>query len=285
MNADSIALILPDSGNIDRNGNKPNNKHNCLQWLAEALATMGYASLRYDKRGVGASSFHELDYQQMSFDDLLQDAKSWVEFIASRYSELRNVILVGQGEGALIATLVAQLPMVKKVIAISAPSLNTYQLLSLQVSMFPRPFRTQAETMLNHLSQGRLVTNVPEALEALFSVNQQPYLISIMHHEPSQMVAGLNVPLLLVYGSHDIEVGELNGLALEEAQPNAVYHCITGMNHVLKTVGEDYDSNAASYHNPYLPLSSGFLRVIRRFLSSSHDVSLRASGPKKLDRS
>ena len=48
-----VALIIAGSGPTDRDGNSPMlpGKNNSLKLLAEALATHGIASVRYDKRG------------------------------------------------------------------------------------------------------------------------------------------------------------------------------------------------------------------------------------------
>ena len=51
-------LLIAGSGPTDRNGNSVGlpGANNSLQYLAEALAERGIASVRYDKRGIGATS-------------------------------------------------------------------------------------------------------------------------------------------------------------------------------------------------------------------------------------
>ncbi len=51
-----VALLVAGSGPTDRDGNNPLGRNDSLRKLAAALAKMGVASLRYDKRGVAASS-------------------------------------------------------------------------------------------------------------------------------------------------------------------------------------------------------------------------------------
>ena len=50
-------LLIAGSGPTDRNGNSVGlpGANNSLQYLAEALAERGIASVRYDKRAIGAS--------------------------------------------------------------------------------------------------------------------------------------------------------------------------------------------------------------------------------------
>jgi alpha/beta superfamily hydrolase len=51
-----VALIIAGSGPTDRNGNNPTMHNGSLRMLADSLAKYGIASVRYDKRGVGASA-------------------------------------------------------------------------------------------------------------------------------------------------------------------------------------------------------------------------------------
>ncbi|WP_342609680.1 alpha/beta hydrolase [Vibrio tritonius] len=266
MQSDTIALIVAGYGPIDRNGNQPNGKNNCLKLLAEALCSMGCASIRYDKRGVGASSFHGLTESELSFDDYVHDAQNWVRYIAARLTHYQHIMLIGVGEGALITSSIANMPCVNNMIMIAASSLNRQKLLRLQLSSLPAPFSTEALDILDTLAANKPVDNVPESLNHLFRPSFQPYLRSLFRYEPVDIIARVSAPILLIYGDHDLELGELNGLALEAAQPNARYCVIKGMNHVLKTVGEDYDSNRAAYDNPHQPLSLELLREIRRFI-------------------
>ena len=52
--AETVAVIIAGSGPIPRNGSVNN-----YLYLAQALEKAGIASLRYDKRGIGASRFTE----------------------------------------------------------------------------------------------------------------------------------------------------------------------------------------------------------------------------------
>jgi uncharacterized protein len=49
------ALILNGSGPLDRDSNMPGQDLNVAVAIADALAAVGVASVRYDKRGVGES--------------------------------------------------------------------------------------------------------------------------------------------------------------------------------------------------------------------------------------
>src|SRR5678816_1071136 len=70
------ALLIAGSGPTDRDGNSPllEEPVDNLKRLAQALAARGIASLRYDKRGVGGSSYPGLSEEALRFEHLVDDA-------------------------------------------------------------------------------------------------------------------------------------------------------------------------------------------------------------------
>lgn len=76
-----------------------------LARLADALARQGVASLRYDKRGCGAS---DGEWEETTLFTLIDDARDALGALRSRDEvDLRRTGLVGHGEGAAIAMSVA----------------------------------------------------------------------------------------------------------------------------------------------------------------------------------
>lgn len=76
-----------------------------LRRLADALAAHGVASLRYDKRGCGASGGAWADADLFTLIDDARDALGWLR--SRRDLDLRRTGLVGHGEGAGLALSVA----------------------------------------------------------------------------------------------------------------------------------------------------------------------------------
>ena len=76
-----------------------------LHRLADALAAHGVASLRYDKRGCGASGGSWADADLFTLIDDVRDALGWVR--SRRDLDLRRTGLAGHGEGVGLALSVA----------------------------------------------------------------------------------------------------------------------------------------------------------------------------------
>lgn len=102
-----VALLIAGSGPTDRNCNSRQGLYtNSFVYLADALEKQGIASLRYDKRGIGASRYDDPEkIFEVSFDDYIGDAAAWTEWLRDQGFE--KIVLVGHSEGALIALCVA----------------------------------------------------------------------------------------------------------------------------------------------------------------------------------
>src|SRR5688572_11265799 len=76
-----VALIIAGSGPTDRNGNSMFTNNNSLKMLAQQMANMGVASVRYDKRGVGASAKALKTEADIRFEDYIRDAVEWIQLL------------------------------------------------------------------------------------------------------------------------------------------------------------------------------------------------------------
>jgi pimeloyl-ACP methyl ester carboxylesterase len=119
---------------------------------------------------------------------------------------------------------------------------------------------------LSELDSGRTVDSPPPALNALFRESLQPYLISWFQYDPAEVAVALDIPILLLYGSTDIQVGVADGEHLLASSKNAKLKVVEGMNHVLKLVGPDMKDQVASYSDPSLPIAGELIEAIDAFI-------------------
>src|SRR5271157_4921972 len=98
-------LLIPGSGQVDRNENATKLRINAFRDIAVHLSEQGIATLRYDKRGVGAS---EGNFWDTGFFDNVTDAGAalgWLE--AQRDIRPDQLFLLGHSESAITAARLA----------------------------------------------------------------------------------------------------------------------------------------------------------------------------------
>ncbi|NCT90483.1 alpha/beta hydrolase [Cellulomonas sp. APG4] len=101
----AAALVVPGSGPVDRDSNHKRMPLGITRELAEALTAAGVATLRYDKRGVGATPG---DWREAGFDTTTDDVRTALAALRARPEvDASRVVVVGHSEGALHATRVA----------------------------------------------------------------------------------------------------------------------------------------------------------------------------------
>lgn len=266
-----VMVIIAGSGPTDRDGNSLliHGANNNLKMLAQALAAQGVASLRYDKRGVAQSAGALKAESEIRFDDLIDDASAWVKQLALD-PRFAGVGVIGHSEGAAIAAEVARsTPQVGALLSVSGVGTTAVATLRRQLAgKLPPDLAASSDAILNALEQGRTVADVPRPLMPLFRPAVQPYLISRTRHSPTQTIAAVQVPCLIVQGETDIQVTVDDANALAAAQPRCRLALIAGMNHVLKVAPVERVANLQTYGLPDLPLAPGFMEAVQGFLGS-----------------
>ncbi len=234
------ALLIAGSGPTDRDGNNPliGVRIDNLKRLAQALAERGIASLRYDKRGIGGSVYPGLSEDQLRFEHLVDDAVALAERLAGD-ERVSRVALVGHSEGALIAALAAPDAHVQAMVSIAGAGSRASALLRRQIeSHLPEDMTAPALAAIEALEAQRAVADVPDDLFLLFRPTVQPYLMSWFRHDPPEVLSELDMPVLLVHGTADAQVGVEHARWLQAGKPDARLELVEGMDHLLSLAGD-----------------------------------------------
>jgi fermentation-respiration switch protein FrsA (DUF1100 family) len=125
-----------------------------------------------------------------------------------------------------------------------------------------------ARAMMDKVSAGEKVDSVPPFLAALFRPSVQPYLTSWFKYTPSEELAKLSVPVMIVQGTHDIQTSMEDSRQLAAAKKEAKVLTIEGMNHVLKEAPPGRMEQAAAYSDPNIPVVPKLLDEIAAFVKS-----------------
>ena len=268
-----VVLIIAGSGPTDRDGNSPilPGKNDSLRMVAHALWEHGIASLRFDKRAIGASVWQGLTEESLTLDGYAMDAAAWIAQLRAdgRFSRL---FVLGHSEGGLIATLAALNQPVDGEIVVATLG-ETYQDTILnQLTAAAPALAEQSRPIVAELVAGRHVKDVPDMLMQLFRPSVQPFLISAFRHNPADAIAAVRAPVLILQGDRDLQVSPAHAALLSAARTAFSANLPTetvivpGMNHVLKEVAEDRESNERAYSDPTLPVAQPLVDALVAFI-------------------
>lgn len=262
---ESIVLIIPSSGLTDRNGNQKMMKNNAYRMLAVNLANKNIATLRYDKRGIGASRTTSSHFE-LELPDHINDVKAWVNYLR-RDGRFKKILLLGHGEGSLIALAsVNEGAKVSGIISVAGMGRSFDQVLKDQMADEPFYIRNVSNNIIDSLKAGYDVKFVPFYLTNLFRPSAQPFLRSIMKYDPQKLIRNLNLPIAVVQGDTDMQARIEDARLLHAANSSSRLIIIVGMNHVMKNCPTiDRDIQLPTYVNPTLPINSDLVEVISDF--------------------
>jgi hypothetical protein len=268
----AAVVILPGSGAIDRDGD--NREGGVLaspyRLLAEALAELGIASVRIDKRGIRGSAAAG-DANAVTIGDYARDAAAWLAEARAR-TGLRCVWLLGHSEGGLVALAAREGDNVCGLILVASPGRPVGQALREQLRANPAnaPILDAAFAAIGRLEAGQRVdeATLHPALRPLFAAALQDYWIDMLSRDPAAMLAGYRRPVLVMSGTRDLHVNEADARALAGSGPGVRLVLLPGVNHVLKQVdSDDRAANIATYANPALPLAPGIAEAVAGFVT------------------
>ena len=255
----AVVLIIAGSGPTDRDGNAGVTlRTDAYRLLAAALVDRGIASVRYDKRGVAASSAAVRSEADLRFETYVDDAVAWLAKL-HRDGRFGSIAIAGHSEGSLIGMLAAAHSKVDAYVSLEGAGFPAQDVLRRQLK--PRlaalpELAAANERILTALTQGRAVPDVPEALQALYRPSVQPYLVSWFRYDPRVAIAKVSARTAIVQGTFDIQSLPDDARALAAAHPASTLTLVERMSHMLKDAP---DATLASqintvYANPSLPI-------------------------------
>ncbi|MBC3872978.1 alpha/beta fold hydrolase [Undibacterium sp. LX15W] len=266
-----VVLIIAGSGPTDRDGNSPAlpGKNNSLQMLAEELAIAGFASVRYDKRGVGESFAAGGAEENLRFQTYVGDVQAWIKQLSSD-PRFGGVAVIGHSEGSTLGLLAVLDSPVLAYVSIAGPAQSAAKILRAQLaSKLPADLAKINESILSSMEKSEFVKDVPAPLLALYRPSVQNYLMSWFQVVPADAIKKLAMPVAIFQGDTDIQVGVSQAVLLAQAQPKAELHVVKGMNHIMKSVPADNAQQVASYSDPNLVLDADFLKKLVAFLKKA----------------
>jgi pimeloyl-ACP methyl ester carboxylesterase len=274
--ARAAALILPGSGPTDRDGNSPLGLvSDAYRLLAEGLATQGIATLRIDKRGIGASGG---DPDAVTLAAYRADTAAWADRLRAE-TGAPCVWLVGHSEGAILAADAAALPDLCGLVLLAGPGRPLGAVMRDQIAAQPAlaPSLPAYDAALAQLIEtGTPDTSaLPPGLAAIFGPATRAYLRELVTTDPAAQLAATDLPVLMIHGDADIQVPPSEADPLANVRPDATRLTLAGITHTLKRAMPAHDSpearvaaSLATYADPSLPLHDEVIPAIAGFLAA-----------------
>ncbi len=260
-----LVILIAGSGPTNRNGNQVAMQNNSLKFLAEGMAQNGFAVFSYDKRIFAQMINKTIDEKTLSFEDFINDAKDVVTYFKSQ-KKYAKIIIAGHSEGSLIG-MVAAKTNVDGYVSLAGAGRPIDEVLSEQIAKNSPNLKEAADKDLALLKEGKTFDNKNPMLASLFRESIQPYMISWIKYNPQEEIKKLQLPILIINGTKDIQVPSSDAELLHKANPKSTLKIIENMNHIFKEIKVDED-NVKSYSDPKLPVIHELIEVMTSFVNS-----------------
>lgn len=239
--------------------------HKPFLLLADCLTRRGFAVLRYDKRGVGASTGDINTATTFSFAD---DAQAAVEFLKTRAGiDSKRIGVIGHSEGGMIAPVVASRSAdVGFIVLLAGPGVTGEQILLTQIEALGKASGKMSKEQLakavslakstydilnrepdneaaaSEIQAMRYLFGVPgKALNDGISTLTSPWFRGFVAFDPQPILEQVKCPVLALNGDKDLQVlaGEnlkAIGVALVRGEnSNVTLVMVPGVNHLFQS--------------------------------------------------
>ena len=220
-------LLISGAGPQDRDettaGHKP------FLVLADYLTRRGIAVLRVDDRGTAQSTGY---FQPATTQDFASDAEAGVQYLMSRPDvDQKHIGLIGHGEGAIVAPMVAvKMPQVAFIVLLAGTAVPGEQVLLAQTERAEkvaglsgdqiRADKRIGALLYKMVREGKTETELRQALERLNEDDQPfaahweaqvprleaPWLRFFLSYDPAPTLEKVKCPVLALEGEKDLQV-------------------------------------------------------------------------------
>ena len=260
----NLAIIIADSGPTDRNGNQNLLKNNSLKKLAESLTNEGIATYRYDKRIVKQIRKGNVD-MNIRFDDFITDAISILNYF-KKDKAFNKIYIIGHSQGSLVG-MVASRYGANGFISVAGAGKTIDAVIIDQIENTAPMFTEDAKRVFSIMKEGKTTSDFPMALGSIFNLEVQPFMMSWMAYDPQTEITPLEIPILIINGTKDLQVSEAEAQLLHASNPNSTLKIIDKMNHILVPINGDALVNSKSYNESRLKISQELIEQIVEFIN------------------
>lgn len=243
----AAALLIPGSGRTDRDSDARLPFGQVLRigvtrQIADALATVGVSSLRYDKRGVGASPG---DFYRLGMDQRLADARAALDWLADRAHAL-PLLIIGASEGTYYAAqLAAADPRVAGIVLLAGSARQGEEVLAWQTAQIAQHLPASTKLILRilrtdvvraqHKNLAKVMASSADVMRVQGSKVNARWVRDFAASDPAPFLARVTVPTLAITGGHDLQVPPDDVAAAGKlVQGSFEGHVVGELNHLFR---------------------------------------------------
>ncbi len=262
----NLVILIAGSGPTDRDGNQKGLTNNSLKYVSEALAKNDIAVFSYDKRIIAQMKSKTVNEAALTFDDFITDATSVLLFFKNK-KKYNKIIIAGHSEGSLIGMIAAN-EKADAFISLAGAGRTIDAVLVDQITKQAPFLKEETQKNLDILKSGKTFELKNPMLASIFRESIQSYMISWIQYNPQIEIAKLQMPVLVINGTKDLQVAVSEAELLKKAKPEAELVLIENMNHIFKVINGDDAENMKSYSNPDIPIATKLTSTITTFVKS-----------------
>lgn len=260
-----LVILIQGSGPTDRNGNQSFMRNDSFKKLAQGLAASGIASFRYDKR-IFEMKRLGLTEKEIRFDDFITDGISVLEHFGDQ-DQFRKIVVLGHSQGSLVGLLSVR-DRADAFISIAGAGRPIDSVIVNQLKEQMPGLDVEAKESFGELREKGSTSKYNPALASIFKPELQKFMLSWMKYDPAKEISELNMPVLIISGTQDLQVSHEEAEKLKEALPQASLVHLENMNHVFRKIQGDDLENSKSYNEPRRPLHPGLIPTVENFIHS-----------------
>lgn len=237
------ALLIAGSGPLDRDGNHKRLPLAVSKDLAQILSDAGWASLRFDKRGVGLSTGN---YLSAGFHDELADATAALHWLKSR-PDISAVVPIGHSAGALFAAeMSAGGDAEAGAILLSYTFRTGEETLVWQAGEIGQTVPQWIKTLLKvfgtsiEKQQSKALAKLKDTTKDVVRIQGQrinaKWMREFLVYDPEPALRKATAPLLAITGSKDVQVNPADIEAIANLSKDHITAIlISDVDHILRT--------------------------------------------------
>jgi len=284
-----VMVTISGSGPQDRNSNIF--EHKPFWVIADYLARLGIAVLRYDDRGVGDSTNSQTEATSA---DLAGDVVAAVTFLLDHPDIDPNRIgLIGHSEGGLIAPMVAtEIEDIALIVLLAGPGVPGSEISLVQTADILRSRGALEQAIENNSTYLNRVFEIledntddeiakekirqtyiqiygqgvsQESLDAEAQVWTSPWMRFFILYDPGPTLAQVTCPVLALFGELDIQVDPTENLTVMEntlrraGHTDYLVHELPQLNHLFQTAETGAMEEYVQIEETFAPAALDFI--------------------------